>query len=367
MKLSKLKTILLLAPMPPPIGGMATWTKTLLTANLPSDYALVLINTKLRQVTVFGKFGRFYSQICRLIVVLWILFENLLRKKPNLIHLSVTTSLASFLFALICIVIAHFFRIPGLLQFHSSLTKFFAVNYHKSRFKYYVFIKLLAKADGVLVLSKEDYVLLSSFDKVAPKVMQIPNFIDDNIFLKQVVFDAKSTEKIQALYVGNVSIEKGCREILAIAKNFPEVNFVLVGNIKPNMESVLNALPKNVILKRELPAAEVINEMCTSDFLLLLSYAEGFPYAVLEAMSLGLPVIATKVGAIPEMIDEGYGGFLINLGDVVALTAAIKSFVDNPTQKITMGQYNRTKSLNNYACSKVIWDLINCYEKILKV
>jgi len=64
--------------------------------------------------------------------------------------------------------------------------------------------------------------------------------------------------------------------------------------------------------------------MRTSHVLVLPSYAEGAPMAVIEAMASGMPIIATRVGAIPELVEDGTSGLLIEPGDIAALAAAME-------------------------------------------
>ena len=61
----------------------------------------------------------------------------------------------------------------------------------------------------------------------------------------------------------------------------------------------------------------------------LPSYYEGLPMAILEALAAGLPVIATPVGGIPEVVRDTYNGFLIPSGDIEALAGAIEKLVSD--------------------------------------
>lgn len=74
-----------------------------------------------------------------------------------------------------------------------------------------------------------------------------------------------------------------------------------------------------------------------SDLFVLPSYHEGLPISLLEAMAAGLPVIATRVGGIPEVIRDGEQGLLIPPGDVDALVGAIRRLIDDPALRSRLG------------------------------
>jgi glycosyltransferase involved in cell wall biosynthesis len=75
-----------------------------------------------------------------------------------------------------------------------------------------------------------------------------------------------------------------------------------------------------------------------SDFFVLPSVTEGLPLSVLEAMSAGNPVIATPVGGIPELVENGRHGLLIPVGDDRALTEAIARIAESKSLRRALGQ-----------------------------
>jgi glycosyltransferase involved in cell wall biosynthesis len=101
------------------------------------------------------------------------------------------------------------------------------------------------------------------------------------------------------------------------------------------------------------------------DVFVFPSYHEGFPLSVLEAMVMGLPVLATRVGALPEIVDEGKGGWLVDTGDVEAI-AAIISAIENRKQLLAMGLYNRIKVHQNYRFSIVAARVKQIYDVLRK-
>jgi glycosyltransferase involved in cell wall biosynthesis len=190
----------------------------------------------------------------------------------------------------------------------------------------------------------------------------VPNFIEDEVFAYRAVGRQAAHGRLRVLFVGWVNVVKGCREILEVARQLPEVDFALIGPIMADMQTHLQRRPANVTLCGTLEHPEVLREMCASDvFLFPTFHAEGFPNAVLEAMSVGLPVVATRVGAIPEMIEDGKGGLLFEHADITGLVRALRTLMDDTSLRIAMGQFNKEKSRAHYAYSVVISQLTALY------
>ena len=103
----------------------------------------------------------------------------------------------------------------------------------------------------------------------------------------------------------------------------------------------------------------------SADVFLLPSYFEGLPYTILEAMAHGLPVIATNVGAIPEVIEEGINGFLINPGDIDDLTKKIETLITNKALIEEIGKNNRRKIADKYSMDKQVENYKNLYTSLL--
>jgi L-malate glycosyltransferase len=75
-----------------------------------------------------------------------------------------------------------------------------------------------------------------------------------------------------------------------------------------------------------------------SDFFVLPSLTEGLPLSVMEAMTHHLPIVATPVGGVPELLDDFHQGILVPVGDVGKLAVAMKTLVENENLRVTMGE-----------------------------
>ncbi|HOH18628.1 MAG TPA: glycosyltransferase family 4 protein, partial [Bacilli bacterium] len=99
--------------------------------------------------------------------------------------------------------------------------------------------------------------------------------------------------------------------------------------------------------------------------LLFPTVREGFGLAAAEAMACGLPVVATDCSSLPELIDEGNGGFLCPLGDVDAFTYKINLLAENPQLRREMGEYNRAKVEKMFTLERMVNQYKELFEEVL--
>ncbi|MEJ2730314.1 MAG: glycosyltransferase family 4 protein, partial [Deltaproteobacteria bacterium] len=99
--------------------------------------------------------------------------------------------------------------------------------------------------------------------------------------------------------------------------------------------------------------------------LLMPTVREGLSVAVLEAMSSGLPVVASNCSSLPEQIDEGKGGFLCPVGDVQAFAEKINLLADSPKLRRQMGEYNRSRIEKHFSIDKMIAGYEKLFNELL--
>jgi len=202
----------------------------------------------------------------------------------------------------------------------------------------------LQNADKVRIVAK--YLALKA-KKYAPAsstrpYFLFPTFTDLNDFLAEK--DIRFNQEI--LFVGRNDRVKGIKYLeeafSLVKKDFPAFKLSLVGE----------GLPEG-----KLPLTEVRNRMKNCYCLVLPSITEGLPRVILEAMALSKPVVASRVGGIPDLVRDGQNGFLFEAGNVQELAEKLKILLGNQEMAVEMGkrgrefvqsQFSNEKYVSNY-------------------
>ena len=98
----------------------------------------------------------------------------------------------------------------------------------------------------------------------------------------------------------------------------------------------------------------------------LPSYGEGLPVSLLEAMSAGLPVIVTPVGAMPEIVQDGVNGFVVPIGNDAALTAALTQAIDDSEESRMLGQRARELIQERYSIDQISQSYLDLFRKLVR-
>jgi len=114
------------------------------------------------------------------------------------------------------------------------------------------------------------------------------------------------------------------------------------------------------------PQSRIREYLSVADLLLLPSQSESFGLTALEAMASEVPVIATRVGGIPEVVEDGGCGFLFEIGDIDRMAeAALKVLEDNAERK-RLGARGREIAISNFTTDKIIPQYEQLYERLIR-
>lgn len=125
------------------------------------------------------------------------------------------------------------------------------------------------------------------------------------------------------IYLGQISKEKGLLELLEAAKRLPQLSFSVCG---PPVGLSVQASKNVQVQAWSLTRQEVLSALNKNDVLVLPSkLQEGYPGVIIEAFSVGLPVVASRIGGIPEIVEDRKSGLLVEPGNVESLVQALGS------------------------------------------
>ena len=169
--------------------------------------------------------------------------------------------------------------------------------------------------------------------------------------------------------VGRVAVEKNQALLVRAAAPLlgPKVRLVVAGDgpLLPSLSDVAGSLgvaPFVHLLGARRDVPDVLNAL---DAFVLCSTTEGLPLAVPEAMATGLPVVSTRVGGIPTVIDEGETGFLVPVGDEAELRDRITRLRADPELRRACGERARAAAIARFSAERMQRDYIELYRRVL--
>jgi glycosyltransferase involved in cell wall biosynthesis len=154
-------------------------------------------------------------------------------------------------------------------------------------------------------------------------------------------------------FIGNQFQRKGGDLLLRLHQDrfADRAHLTLVTNDPPSPEKFGEL--RNVEILSEVPWDELMSRVLPSfDLFVFPTRFDYSPYAVIEAMTAGVPVVATRVGSVPEMIEDGYNGFLVSAGSQAQLADRLEWALANPAALSVMGERGRQRAAAAYAAEK---------------
>lgn len=348
--------ILLLSPklnpaIPASAGGIATWTEWVLRSDFAKKHEVRLVDTALIAERAAGMHSRSLLQEYRRTRHIFSVLKKELRAlQPDIVHLNTPcATLGIFRDALLC----GFLRRRGkrfVLHFCCNIGD--AVRHAPQRCA----LKSMVRGAACnIVLNRASGQYLERVTHT--QSIYLPNFLPPALLHVQPHEVAARVRTV--LYAGHVCSAKGSPLILEMAKRMPDKQFILAGHVDRELSEA--AKSENVRFTGRLSHEDVWSLMREADVFVFPTHSEGFPNAVAEAMALGLPIVATPVGAIPDMVDEGVGGYILAQGDIEGFMGALTRLED-PEIRVAMSAYNQNKAHQTYSETQIMKKLEEIYQ-----
>ena len=201
----------------------------------------------------------------------------------------------------------------------------------------------------------------------------IPNFVDPDEFHPAPcqVLEERSERDIVVIHVSNFRKVKRIQDLIyamrIVTKEAPDSKLLLVGDgpERYNVESLVRELDlkENVLLTGY--RSDVPDMLRCADVLVLCSQTESAPLTILEAMSSGVPVVATRVGGIPEIIKDGQNGYLVPVKSPEEIAEKLVLLNNSPDNIRNLAESARETIIEKYSISKILDQYKQVYESII--
>jgi glycosyltransferase involved in cell wall biosynthesis len=350
--------VLLVGPRPDQIGGLATFMRLALQSRYLSErYELLHLDI------TRGARGAGLASTWAPVNLMYMVRQTafLLRlevsHRPDIIHLPLSPYVAFWKSALfILIAKAMGTRVVGHL--HGGWFERYYDN--SSRMEKALVSWVLGQVDVAVALSEHWRRFLQRI-RPTVRIAIVPNALDPEFTrLLGTIPEDNQRRPDLLLFVGMVTAQKGILDLLAVTPALtarrPGLRIVIAGPVENPQEqeeideAVAHAgAPGTAILLGTVHGAAKARLFKAASLLVLPSYAENLPFVVLEAMGADLPVVATSVGGIPELIQDGVTGFLVEPGDREALADRILRLLGDQELRESMACAARKRVISRHS------------------
>lgn len=152
-----------------------------------------------------------------------------------------------------------------------------------------------------------------------------------------------------------------------IRRQFPDVHLLLVGGgeLRADLERLAEELSIAQATTFAGERSDVPDLLALMNVFILTSETEGLPNAVLEAMATGLPVVATSVGGVPELVLDGETGYLIPVHNPELLAEKVMHLLGEPKLAETMGATARAMAVERFSCERFVAEMELLYQRVI--
>ena len=347
------------------VGGIATWTKYFLRYYDSGKMRLWVIDNAKRYEEI-GKESNLRGILMGVLNSFLLLSKLILvfcRRRPQLVYLTCSGYWSFFTRDLMLVTVSKWLGMKTLIHLRAGDIRAF---YGHSRLSQWLSGQVMRRADRIIVITRD---IEAHSMALYPQTVYLPNMLDEDV-LHRVESSRGQPQvgQMKALHMAWQSPAKGTYDVIdacALLKDScPDLVCDLVGRAAPEHEVVIlrkiqeSGLEGRVRLRPETVGDEKWKYFNEANLFLFPSRTEGFPNVILEAMCFGLPIIASNVGNIPEMVGwdtDSEAAWILKRHPVSAaeLAETIASLISNPDLRRKMGENGRRR-IRNYLAKNVM-------------
>ena len=342
--------VLFLTCHPKSKGGISTWVRSLQSYDkskglIDAEYIYPAYSGNAEATVNRTLFGRVFGGTQLMFRRMCDVQKAVSRNRPDVAHITTSGELAILRDLLL---IFYFKRSHIPVVYHIRFGRIPQIRAKKA-LEWRLLLAAMKKADAIIAIDGNTFRSLNEEECLHGKLFQVPNLIDasslpdtDNVYPEKEI-----------IYIGWCIKTKGIEELLGawqkLRKEHRGWSLRLVGPYNEQYMDELKArfCMEGIRIDGELPHRDVMLRLRSATIFVLPSYTEGFPYSVLEAMALKKPIIATTVGAIPEML-AGNCGLLIEPMSEESLKQALCSLISDEQLRELYGKNAYRKMISNY-------------------
>lgn len=195
--------------------------------------------------------------------------------------------------------------------------------------------------------------------------------------LDEIFFSINKNEvPNRILFVGGIEERKGLHVLIdaiaAIKQTIPAIKLHIVGGIRKAsyyndlLNQIVNlGLQDSIVFKNHLSNSELMQEYSEAALFVLPSKEESLGVVLLEAMATGTPIVASNIGGIPDIIEDGQNGYLVNYGDSQAMASSIIKLLSDDKLRGEMGAKGKEMA-KNYVPHKIAMEHLSLYKRVFR-
>lgn len=361
--------VLLVAPVPPPHGGMATSTAALLAAmaKRPEVHVRVVdISVRWRQPMNDQLLWRVLGGAWHARQIVRAVKAQVRARRPDIIELANCGGAGP---ALRDSTIMQWLRrngLPRMLTFHTGRIPHLR---QRGGLEARLTWRVCRGASAVVFLDRPSLQILDGMPHMPPAMLRA-NFVDP-ARIRSLAGSADLPPDCDVLFVGWMARTKGIFELVEAVRDLPGVRAKLVGPVAPDVAAQLTRLSgaarSRIAIVPPVPNEQIYALIQRAKIVALPSYTEAFPYTILEAMALGKPVVATGIAAIPDMLaSQGPEpcGREVGVADAQSLRDALAALLADADLRRTMGERGRMRVDRLFTESVVVPTVISQWRHI---